>query len=175
MAEFPCDTIPAQMFPWWIQDDYGGYSPCIAGYPLYQQGCTLANCVGWAWGRYCEIKGEIDNDLPTGNAGTWYTTAQQRGMSVGQEPALGAVICFSGGHVAIVEYISDDGSYICCSESDYGGAAFTYRTRYKFNNYELAITGFQGFIYNTVSPTQKKFKWWMARLMLMRRKNGGYM
>ena len=171
MAEFPCDHLPAVLFPWWIMDDYGGYSPCIPGYPQAETGATIANCVGWAWGRYCQIHGEPVPTLPTSHAGTWYAAAQLAGFDTGQEPALGAVICFSGGHVAIVEEIAEDGSWIKCSESDYGGPVFSYRTRYRANNWELAVTGFQGFIYNDFEP-DKRFKWWMAARILKRRKEG---
>lgn len=174
MAEFPCDTLPSNLFPWWIMDDVGGYSPCIAGSPQAQPGATIANCVGWAWGRYCQIRGEVVPTLPTGNANTWFTAAQAAGFETGQEPALGAVICFSGGlgHVAIVEEIAEDGSYIRCSESDYGGPIFSYRTRYRANNWQLAVGGFQGFIYNDVEPgpVGDRFKWWLCARMLKRRK-----
>lgn len=170
MIDFPCDHVPAILFPWWIMDDYNGYSPCIAGYPQAETGATIANCVGWAWGRYCDIRGEIVPELPTGNAGTWYTAAQAAGFDTGQEPALGAVICFSGGHVAIVEEIAEDGSWIRCSESDYGGPVFSYRTRYRVNNWELEVHGFQGFIYNEIPP--ERFKWWLCARLLKRRKEG---
>lgn len=110
-------------------------------------------------------------------------------MSTGSEPALGAVACFNG-HVAIVEEIAADGSFINCSESDYGGAPFTYRTRYRSNNWSYpGYAPFMGFIYNeNVEPgpdpgpdpepeppepdpgqQDQKFKWWFFRKILMRR------
>lgn len=189
MADFvPCKTIPANMHPWWIRIENGGNSPCILGNPLYQTGCTLANCVGWAWGRWQQINGSVDSRLPASNAGNWWRQAQTAGMNTGSEPQLGAVICFNG-HVAIVEEIASDGSYINCSESDHGGAAFTYRTRYRSQNWSYpGYAQFQGFIYQNETPTpgpgpgpepeppepdpgqdDQKFKWWFFRKQLMRR------
>ena len=182
MAEFPCNTLPSNLNPWWIQSP-AGVSPCILGLPQAEPGATIANCVGWAWGRYQQIHGTIDSRLPTINAGGWLALAQSRGMSTGSTPALGAVICFSG-HVAVVEEIAADGSYIRCSESDYGGPIFSYRTRYRANNWQLTSSNrFQGFIYNTYEPgpgpepptppgpePENNFKWWFAARLLKRRK-----
>lgn len=183
----PCRSIPSSMSPWWIRTADGGNSPCILGSPLYQSGCTLSNCVGWAWGRFNQGRGSVDSRLPSGNAGSWYARAQAAGMPTGSEPRLGAVLCLSGGHVAIVEEIAADGSFINCSESDYGGAAFSYRTRYRSNNWELAVHGFQGFIYQDESYTPEpgpdpepepdppgpetgsRFKWYYVNRLLKRR------
>lgn len=175
MAEFPCDTLPTELSPWWIKDGYGGISPCILGSPRPEYGATIANCVGWAWGRYCEIRGEAVPELPTGNGGTWFSTAIANGMETGTEPALGAVACFAGGpsgfgHVAIVEEIAEDGSYIRCSESDYGGPVFSYRTRYRSQNWSYpGYAQFQGFIYNE-DVAENPFKWWLCARLLKRRK-----
>lgn len=189
MAEFvPCKTIPSNMYPWWIRIQNGGNSPCILGNPPYQTGCTLSNCVGWAWGRYCQIRGSADPLLPTGNAGQWWRQAQINGKNTGSEPALGAVICFDG-HVAIVEEIAADGSFINCSESDWGGAAFIYRTRYRSQNWSFTgYSPFQGFIYQDdqptpgpgpgpepeppdpdPQPTNQRFRWIWYRKQLMNR------
>ena len=192
MSEFyPCYSLPSDLYPWWIKSGYGGNSPCILGSPTYQYGCTLSNCVGWAWGRYQQARGSVDWRLPAVNAGSWYAAAIANGMSVGSEPALGAVLCLGGGHVAIVEEIAADGSFINCSESDWGGAAFSFRTRYRSRNWELNVGGFQGFIYNSewdpspdppVPPEPEppgpepgpgnRFKWWMPRRLLLNRRNG---
>ena len=189
MSEYvPCKSLPSVRFPWWIRTAAGGISPCIPGSPLLETGSTLSNCVGWAWGRYQQIHGSVDPRLPASSAGSWYRQAQAAGMSTGSTPALGAVLCLGGGHVAIVEEIADDGTFINCSESDYGGAAFTYRTRYRANNYELSVGGFQGFIYNdSFDPPpgpgpdpeppdpepedQQKFRWWMFKELFDERRN----
>lgn len=133
------------------------YSRTNPFYPTYQ----MPNCTCYAWGRFWECGGQ-DNvpNLPTGNAGTWYGQAASRGYQVGQTPALGAVACFgksgAAGHVAVVEQISSDGSYINCSNSGYYRPVstsnwhyFFMTTNYASNNY-IPWSGyyFQGFIYN---------------------------
>ncbi len=189
MSEWvPCKTLPANLSPWWIMSAYGGNSPCIEGNPAAEPHATIANCVGWAWGRYQQGRGSVDSRLPSSNAGDWYRQAQAAGMSVGQEPQLGSVLCLST-HVCIVEEIAADGTFINCSESDYGGAVFSYRTRYRANNWILGGGTFQGFIYNDSfdpgpdppepeppgpgpepEPTGSRFRWWMYRLLLNRRR-----
>lgn len=186
MAEFPCDHLPSNLNPWWIQSP-AGVSPCILGSPQAQPGATIANCVGWAWGRYQQIHGSIDSRLPTINAGGWLAAAREAGMSTGSEPALGAVICMSN-HVAIVEEIAADGSYIRCSESDYGKSMFSYRTRYRSQNWSYpGYSTFQGFIYNTYEPgpgpdppvppgpePENYFRWWFFKWQILRKKKGGF-
>lgn len=191
MSDFyPCYSLPGDLYPYWIMAGHGGNSPCIQGKPPYQAYATISNCVGWAWGRYQQIREQagfaIDWRLPANNAGYWFGSAQRNGMSTGQEPALGAVLCFAGGHVAIVEEIAEDESYILTSESDWGGAAFSLRQRWASNNYVLSVGGFQGFIYNVsdLDPGPEppeppepdpggdegyRFKWWMARQQIIRK------
>lgn len=188
MADFvPCKQLPDNLYPWWVQTEHGGNSPCIQGNPPLFTGCTLANCVGWAWGRWQQINGSIDPRLPKSNAGNWWRQANTAGMNTGSEPQLGAVICFNG-HVAVVEEIAADGSFINCSESDWGGDAFTYRTRYRSQNWSFTgYSPFQGFIYQNDTPTpgpgpgpepeppepdpgqdDQKFKWWFFKWQIMR-------
>lgn len=187
MSEFtPCKSLPQNLYPWWIQSGSGGNSPCIAGSPQAEPGATVANCVGWAWGRFQQIRGSVDSRLPSSNAGNWYRQAQTAGMPTGSEPKLGAVLCLNG-HVCVVEEIAEDGSFINCSESDYGGPVFSYRTRYRSNNWTLAVSGFQGFIYqdeeydpggDTPEPeppgpdpdVPQKFKWWFFRHLINERR-----
>lgn len=112
----------------------GGYAVgAIKGYPLQAGTDILANCVGYAAGRFNEIIG----------AGCWkYLTyppdaenfvdvAKAQGLKTGTEPQLGAIIVWAkgktwtigdgAGHVAVVEKINADGSIIT-SESGYGCA-----------------------------------------------------
>jgi hypothetical protein len=85
-----------------------------------------------------------------------YWGSSDSSLARGQEPQLGAVMCYSGGttdhgHVAIVEAISDDGSYVVSSESDYGTNYFITRVRRRDNDwswYTNPLTHFQGFIYH---------------------------
>lgn len=109
----------------------GGYSGAIMGSPR-MEGCdTLANCVGYAAGRFNEIIGQnqfVYFQYPP-NAEDFYDTGIKQGLKVGQTPQLGAIIVWAkgktwtagdgAGHVAVVEKINSDGSIIT-SESGYG-------------------------------------------------------
>jgi surface antigen len=152
----------------------GNYSDSTYGIPNNKQGTkptkTFGNCTAYAYGRFWEIadcaksltgKESQPANVLSGNAGEWYTKNQaQREYEFGLEPKLGAVICFNGGHVAIVEEITnkDNGDIeIKCSESGWGVEPVLYfmtRTRKKdaapdatTNWGGSASRPFQGFIY----------------------------
>lgn len=111
--------------------------------------------------------------LSRANAELWFGNTSD-GYQRGQTPKLGAVICWhsirSGGHVAIVEEIYDNGD-IMTSNSAYGGSTFYNKELKKSNNYFMGSGyTFQGFIYNPTEfsdgpePTplkikKSKFKW----------------
>lgn len=102
-------------------------------------------------------------NLSRGNAEIWYSNTID-GYERGQTPKLGAVICWystqSGGHVAIVEKINQDGS-ILCSNSAYGGSRFYTNTLTPPNYYMGSAYTFQGFIYNPtefIDPDVAKIK-----------------
>lgn len=145
----------------------GALNECIE----IKNGSCLPNCVGYAWGRFYEITGTRPS-LSRGNAENWY--GHKDSYKRGQEPKLGAVICWrkgkagnqsdGAGHVAIVEEIKSDGS-IVISQSSYGGKRFSTKTYKK--PYEIGGTyKFQGFIYSPIEfeepkpiePTTQKFK-----------------
>lgn len=132
----------------WTVSTRGGTNRCIN----ISQGSVLPNCVGYAWGRWTEILGD-EHSLSNSHAEKWYLNTSD-GYERGQEPRIGAVICWRKGsaatgsdgygHVAIVEEVYEDGS-ILISESSYGGDYFT--TRYLSKDYSLSGQVFQGFIY----------------------------
>lgn len=159
------DTLPA------IVDNQFWYSKGTTQY--YSGNLHLPNCTCYAWGRFWEISG-ISNEPHRGslhgNGEEWFVNAINAGhYETGQEPRLGAIICWQKGkvgntsdgygHVAIVEDIkcryNQDGSReivkIVISESIYVGKIF-FRTKEipyaggKFT-YGSGYT-FQGFIYN---------------------------
>lgn len=152
MAFSPRTSCPNANNPWWTHTSRGGKSPCIHDAQLKKcawPGSTIANCVGYAFGRFSEILGYPMSSAGAPNAGMWfssYATNFQRG----QTPQLGAVGCFSkpgeAGHVLIVEAIYPDGS-IQTSESGYSGSIFFSKRRYP-PNYMDSPYQFQGFIYN---------------------------
>lgn len=43
-------SAPDPADPNYVKNTYGGYNPCILGYPSYGTGSVLSNCVGYAWG-----------------------------------------------------------------------------------------------------------------------------
>jgi surface antigen len=111
----------------------GGWNTCIKGYPMDPNANVLANCVGYASGRFNEI---INIARDTG--GCTYTTlncnavgfkerAEAAGLQTGSTPRRGAIGCCGGGsgagHVFIVERV-DSNNRIYTSESGYGSTAF---------------------------------------------------
>lgn len=160
MAEFkPRLTRPEAGNKYYIRKASGGYSPCIKGKPTDSKCDVLANCVGYAIGRYNEIGGYGSCKwLRSTNAENFMQIAKQQKLPTGTEPKLGAVIVWrkgatlsgddGAGHVAVVEQINADGS-IVTSESGYGSSAFWTKKRSNANGRWGAGSGytFLGFIY----------------------------
>ena len=116
----------------------GGWNTCIKGYPMDPNANVLANCVGYASGRFNEI---INIARDTGgctfttlncNAVGFKERAEAAGLQTGSTPRRGAIGCCGGGsgagHVFIVERV-DSNSRIYTSESGYGSTAFWNQTR----------------------------------------------
>jgi len=153
----PRTTSPPEGDPYWIsnRDNWGGYNK----YPIQDQsdGDTLPNCTAYAEGRWMELLNLTSTSLYLADANLWFGHRQD-GYARGQEPKLGAIICWdtdSRGHVGVVEKIGRDVNgnitVIHVSYSAYHGARFTYRNNiypplYKYkNNCTL-----QGFIYSPI-------------------------
>lgn len=111
----------------------GGYSRCIVGYPT-DKGCNvLANCVGYACGRFNEIIGSMKCPYLNCNAENFIERAIQYGLEISDKPKLGGIMVWQkgntlsgndgAGHVAVVEKIIDNNT-IYTSESGYGSNAF---------------------------------------------------
>lgn len=158
----PRTTKPEAGNPYYNRIANGGYSGAIKGHPV-DAGCdVLANCVGYAAGRFNEIIGKnkfVYFHHPP-NAEDFYDLAVSSGLSVGQTPMLGAIIVWAkgkthtsgdgAGHVAVVESVNADGSIIT-SESGYGAnKPFWTSKRIKGNGNwgESSAYRFLGFIYN---------------------------
>ena len=128
-----------------------------------------------------------DYGLSLGDANTYFNNSSQT-LERGQEPKLGGIMCYGytpNGHVCIVEEIIDADT-IRCSESDYGTTYFITRIRKRnwgVGGWDWIENGngqYQGCIYHPgIDPTPPEppqpvefsnFKWWMARLMIMKRK-----
>lgn len=166
MAFSPRLTKPEAGNPYYNTTSNGGYSRCIVGKPT-DPGCNvLANCCGYALGRFNEIVEQVNGRKGwkyhiSGNAEDFW---KNRGnLFGGSTPAVGAIIVWKkglegnsadgAGHVAIVEKVNGDGS-IVTSESGYNSAAFWTKTRYKGNgNWGANGYDFMGFIYNPAMTT----------------------
>ena len=120
----------------------GGYSQCIKGSPT--DVCdVLANCVGYACGRFNEIVGSMKYPYLNCNAENFIERAKSTyGLKVVSYPTLGGIMVWQkgatlngndgAGHVAIVEKIIDKNT-IYTSESGYGSTAFWNSTRSNAN------------------------------------------
>lgn len=125
----------------------GGWSTCIKGYPMDANANVLANCVGYASGRFNEII-NIARDTSgctyktlNCNAENWVERAIAAGLKTGNTPKRGAIMCWQkgslssgdgAGHVAIVERV-DSNNKVYTSESGYGSTAFWNQTRTNSN------------------------------------------
>lgn len=125
----------------------GGWSTCIKGYPMDPNANVLANCVGYASGRFNEIiniardgSGCTYKTLNC-NAENWVERATAAGLKTGNTPRRGAIMCWQkgslsssdgAGHVAIVERV-DSNNQVYTSESGYGSTAFWNQTRTNSN------------------------------------------
>lgn len=139
--------------------------------PFYQANLGLPNCTCYAWGRFYEISDVYPANLPLVDGGKWYPSAVSSGYyQLGDTPALGAVACWAStiggdGHVAIVEQINNDGTFVI-SQSGYHRPIAEYppdTEDYFWTNTCDSSTklapwmgtrySFQGFIYNPEQPT----------------------
>lgn len=118
----------------YITTSRGGYSQCIQGYPTDANANVLANCVGYACGRFNEIIGSMKYPYLNCNAENFIERAKNTyGLQVVPYPTLGGIMVWQkgasldggdgAGHVAIVERI-DSKNQIYTSESGYGSSAF---------------------------------------------------
>ncbi len=131
----------------YIRKANGGWNTCIKGKPTDPECNVLANCVGYASGRYNEIINEV-----RGTTGCTYTNlncnaenfverAKADGLKTGSKPKVGAIMCWQkgslasgdgAGHVCIVEKVNNAKS-VYTSESGYGSKAFWNATRTNAN------------------------------------------
>ena len=147
-----------------IRTASGGWNTCIKGKPTDANCDVLANCVGYASGRFNEIINEARGTSGCTykylncNAENFIERALSAGLKIGSTPKVGAIGCamkgatLSGsdgaGHVWIVETINSDGSTYT-SESGYNSKAFWNQTRSNNNGrWGLGSSySFRAFIY----------------------------
>ena len=180
MAFIPRFVTPLDGNPYYNTIANGGYSTCVEGNKktgLWRKGLNvLPNCVGWAQGRFNESGryGGFAYAIP-GNAEDMYAYAQQMGLAVGQEPKLGAIICWSKGktwnaadgegHVAFVERVISS-TEIIVSESGWNSSRLWWTATHKKGdgswtagsdgNWMSGRYNFVGFIYNPAVKNNKE-------------------
>lgn len=135
-------TKPTSGNKFFITKSKGGYSTCIQGSPTDSQCNVLANCVGYACGRFNEIIGAMKYPSLNCNAENFIERAKNTyGLEISSVPTLGGIMVWQkgtlsgndgAGHVAVVEKIIDSNT-IYTSESGYGGSAFWNSTRRNTN------------------------------------------
>lgn len=161
-----------------------GWNTCVKGKPTKKDANALANCVGYASGRFNEIINIIRDTIGCTykrlncNAENFVERATAAGLQTGSEPRVGAIMCWQNGtlaskdgagHVAIVEKVIDKDT-VYTSESSYNGAYFFNATRKRKAKNGWGIGGnykFRCFIYlpedvqkeiDNVKPTQDAIK-----------------
>lgn len=126
---FTMRTTKPQGIPYYMRKVDGGYSDACKGKPTDPKATVLANCVGYANGRFAEIIGKhcIEYQLVC-NAENFIERAMSMGLKISSTPTLGGIMVWQkgktlsggdgAGHVAVVEKIIDDNT-IFTSESGY--------------------------------------------------------
>lgn len=139
-------TQPKNYNPYYMRQVSGGLNGAVAGQPYIKDANVLANCVGFANGRFNEICN--DGDLKgvkkpfkyqlVCNAENFIESAKRQGLKISKVPTLGGIMVWQkgntldswdgAGHVEVVEQINKDGSVVC-SSSGWNGWAFRLLTR----------------------------------------------
>lgn len=132
---FTIRTTKPKNNPYYNTTGAGGYSYAIKGSPTDPNANVLANCVGYANGRFAEIMAEITGKKGVDfqlvcNAENFIEKAKNYGLQISSTPTLGGIMVWQkgglggsdgAGHVAVVERINSDGS-IYLSESGWGAS-----------------------------------------------------
>lgn len=166
MKFVPRTAAPSASNKFYIKAGKGGYNRAMEINKVTHS--CLPNCVAMAHGRWLESQGQTDyskyDKLPTGNAENYFPYKKD-GYKRGQEPKVGAIICWrkgkagcasdGAGHVAFVEEVKANGDVVT-SNSAYNGSRYYLKTYKKSNNYYMGSKyTFQGFIYNPVEFTNE--------------------
>ena len=153
--------VPADIYSnYYIMTAYGGWSPCIQGNNAYGlrpfTGSVLPNCVGYTVGRFNEILNEgACTWLASVDAKYMLSVAISQGLSYGDDPVVGGVICWDSsvaGHCAVIEEVIDANT-VRTSESGWNYTSppiVTDNYRYRVGGaWQLPWTGYtyQGIFY----------------------------
>lgn len=180
MAFTPRYSKPGKGNKFYITTSKGGYSRCIVGKPTDNECNVLANCVGYACGRFNEIIGKMKYSALNCNAENFIERAKSLGLVISNIPHKGGIMVWQkgslsssdgAGHVAIVEDIKEwydsKPSKIITSESGYNYKSFwtTIRTNSNGRWGQSSNYKFRGCIINpsvpdepTPKPSKLKYK-----------------
>ena len=136
---------------YYIRKATGGLNGAVAGNPTIAGANVLANCVGYANGRFNE---SINDPELTGkvlafhyqlvcNAENFIESAKNQGLKISKVPVVGGVMVWQkgrtlsgldgAGHVAFVEEVYEDGS-ILTSESGWGSEDWAFKNLRRTNS-----------------------------------------
>ncbi len=110
------------------------YSAASYGFRALAYGPGNGYDYGWCTWHAANRRREIGRPLPTnlGNAITWYSLAQRGGVPTGTVPQAGAALWHANigglGHVAFVESVNPDGSFLVSDMNYPTWGVVTYRT-----------------------------------------------
>lgn len=154
-------SLPEKGNKFYNTKNNGGYSYCIVGKPTCDGLNVLANCVGYACGRFNEIIGKMEYPYLNCNAEDFIVRGKNCGLKVSDKPTLGGIMVWSGigslaGHVAVVEKIIDENT-IYTSESGYESAYFWNSTR-KNNNKNWGAGASYKYIGCLINPSVNELK-----------------
>ena len=154
-------SLPEKGNKFYNTKSQGGYSYCIVGKPTCDGLNVLANCVGYACGRFNEIIGKMDYPYLNCNAEDFIVRGRSLGLKVSDKPTLGGIMVWEGkgslaGHVAVVEKIIDENT-IYTSESGYESAYFWNSTR-KNDNKNWGAGSSYRYLGCLVNPSVKELK-----------------
>lgn len=143
-------TIPKNN-KYYIRTVSGGLNQAVAGSPTIAGANVLANCVGYANGRFNEIINDPNMKgiyLPfkyqlVCNAENFIESAKRQGLKISSKPTVGGIMVWQkgatlgggdgAGHVAIVEEVYKDGS-IYTSESGWGSRDWAFKNLRRNNS-----------------------------------------
>jgi len=163
-------TKPERGNKYYTRLQSGGWNDAVLGNPLDRDCDVLANCVGYANGRFAEIQGTKGIKYQfTRNAENFIEDAMMFGLDISQKPTIGGIMVWQAGktlhgrdgvgHVAIVEDIFDN-DCILTSESGYESFIFANIVRCNHdNNWSMPENSiYRGCIVNPIDKSSKLIK-----------------
>lgn len=107
-------------------------------------------CVWYVRNRGYEKLGSKGLTGIGGNANTWYSTADKKGLSIGSTPKSNSIACYrsgSYGHVIYVEYYDSSTKTVYFTEANCSKASNGQLQKATLSNFKKHNSGYQGCIY----------------------------